>query len=203
MMASKRRARVARDLAMRQIGKTLLITVVSLGIAVSAWAGPSKATQIFGTQPVVLAASDGPATLAEGSARLTLNEIDPGKNLAARIAAISSQHRLYLVLKDLRVQEQPGILYRVYVDLPADAKPGRDDPHFVGVLNFFNAQVSGDVRPPDTGSSIFFSRDITALLKNLQSRKLLSAETTVTIVSSGTPASNSNARIGRIEIIEQ
>ncbi|PYS45203.1 MAG: hypothetical protein DMF71_00855 [Acidobacteria bacterium] len=89
------------------------------------------------------------------------------------------------------------------MDLPAGAKPARDDPHYVGVLNFFNAQVSGDIRPPDTGSSIFFSRDITALLRTLQSRKLLSGETTITIISSGTPAAESNTRIGRIEIVER
>ena len=201
---------------MKRIGKGLLLVILS-------WANPGSVfiarSQAVSSPPVefrlngggskfqsdVVAALDGPIMLTGSSMRLVLDQ--PGtkhaQTIAARLAALAPGHRLYLIFKDLRVQEQPGILYRLYLDLPAGAKPARDDPHYVGVLNFFNAQVSGDIRPPDTGSSIFFSRDITALLRTLQSRKLLSGETTITIISSGTPAAESNTRIGRIEIVER
>ena len=201
---------------MRRIGKGLLAVILgwmvlgpSLFIVKSKAMSPSTrpATNNGANeyQSSVVASLDGPITLSGGSARLTLEQpiAEKQRTLAARLTALSPDRHLYLILKDLHVKEQPGILYSLYVDLPADAKPVRDDPHYVGVLNFFNAQVSGEVRPPNTGSSIFFSRDITALLRNLQTHSLLCDETTVTIIPSGTPAADSEARIGRIEIVEQ
>ena len=201
---------------MKRIGKGLLVVVLSWAIACAVFIARSQAVSnpsiesrtddgADEIQSGVVAAVDGPIALTEGTTRITLEQ-PVAKNpqtLAARIAALNPGHHLYLILRDLRVKEQPGTLYRVYLDLPADAKPIRDDPHYVGLLNFFNAQVSGDIRPPDTGSSIFFSRDVTALVKNLQSRKLLCDETTITIISSGTPAADANAQIGRIEIVER
>ena len=156
-------------------------------------------------QSGVVAALDGPIMLTGGSTRLTLEQpaAKNAQTLAARITALEPGHHLYLVLKDLRVKQQPGILYRIYLDLPANAKPGQRDPHYVGRLNFYGAAESAEVRSANTSNATFFSFDITASLRILQNQKLLSDDTTVTIMPSGAPAAGSDARIGRVEIVEQ
>jgi hypothetical protein len=50
---------------------------------------------------------------------------------------------------------------------------------------------------------MFVSYDITRVLRNLRAQKLLTDRTTLTIIPSGTPAIQSDPRIGRIEIVEQ
>jgi len=109
---------------------------------------------------------------------------------------------IYVVVEGLRTSEQPGALYWLYLDLPANQKPsGNKSEHAVGSLNFYNAP--GD----DSGSAIkdtrFFSYDITETLKKLRAHGRLSDETTLTIIASETPIANSNPRVGRVRVIEQ
>ncbi len=115
---------------------------------------------------------------------------------------MTRKQRIYLVLRDLRAAEQPGVLYRLYLNLPPDSQPEKDDPHYVGSLNFYSAV------PPESNSSgpeggLFRSYDLTTLLRNLQQREPLGDRTTITIIPSRVPATNAKASIGRIEIVEQ
>jgi len=91
----------------------------------------------------------------------------------------------------------------LYIDLPSEARPIRTDPHYVGALNFYNAAEAGRFDAPNEKSPMFVSYDITRVLRNLRAQKLLSDQTTLTIIPSGTPALQSDPRIGRIEIVEQ
>jgi hypothetical protein len=149
----------------------------------------------------------GPVSLGSGSARVTLEPVAESgtepKTLAARIGTLARDRHIYLVVRDLRVVGQPGVLFRLYLDLPSDAKPIRTDPHYVGALNFYNAAEPGRFDALNEKSPMFVSYDITRVLRNLQSRKLLTDQTTLTIIPSGTPAIHSDPRIGRIEIVEQ
>jgi hypothetical protein len=201
---------------MSRIGKGLLAAIVGCAFfSASLFVIKSKAMSQPSTWPAsnvaaeyqsrVVVALDGPVMLSGGSARVTLAAATGanGQTLAARIAALAPGMHLYLLLKDLSVKEQPGTLYRIYVDLPADAKPVRDDPHYAGMLNFYNAGTSGDLRPPNTGNQSFLRYDITTLLKNLKAQNLLCDETTITIMPTTNPADDSDPRIGRIEIVEQ
>ena len=190
---------------MERIGKGLLV----LGLM---WAGlgsmpfiarvPSQKDDRAGIlaaashQSKVISFVDGPIKLGRCSTRVTLAPTSPTR----KIEALAPGRRIYLVVRDLRVTEQPGVLYRVYLDLPPDAKPGRTDPHYAGTLNFFNAAEPGATIAKDP---MFFSYDITTLLRNLRAHRLLFDQTTVTIIPSGTPALSSEPSVGRIEIVEQ
>jgi hypothetical protein len=149
----------------------------------------------------------GPVSLGSGSARVTLEPVAESstapRTLAARIGTLARGRHLYLVVRDLQVGGQPGVLFHLYVDLPSNAKPIRTDPHYVGALNFYNAAEAGRFDAPNEKNPMFVSYDVTRVLRNLRAQKRLTDQTTVTIIPSGTPAIRSDPRIGRIEIVEQ
>lgn len=183
---------------------SLFLTVVSLMMPLTVSSADSSRA---GEQPNLIAVAKGPIMLESGATRATLKLIttqsNEGKTLATRINALTPGRHLYLVVRDLRVAEQPGVLYRLYLDLAASEKPRRTDLHYTGTLNFFNAGESGRVDPTSGKDSKFFSYDITPTVRALQVRQLLSDETTITIIPSGTPVATSQPSIGRIEIVEQ
>lgn len=148
----------------------------------------------------------GPVSLGSDSARVTLEPVAESstapRTLAARVGTLARGRHIYLVVRDLQVVGQPGVLFRLYIDLPSEAKPIRTDPHYVGSLNFYNAAEPGRFDPNEK-NPMFVSYDITRVLRNLRAQKLLSDQTTLTIIPSGTPAAQSAPRIGRIEIVEQ
>jgi hypothetical protein len=154
-----------------------------------------------------IAFAGGPVSLGSGSARVPLEPVAESTlkqtSLGARIGTLARGRHIYLVVRDLQVVGQPGVLFRLYLDLPSDAKPIRTDPHYVGSLNFYNAAEAGRFNVPNEKSPMFVSYDITRVLRNLRAQKLLTDQTTLTIIPSGTPAIQSDPRIGRIEIVEQ
>jgi len=149
----------------------------------------------------------GPVSVGSGSTRVTLEPLAESTikqtTLGARIGTLARGRHIYLVVRDLQVVGQPGVLFRLYLDLPSGAKPIRTDPHYVGALNFYNAAEAGRFDTPNEKNPMFVSYDITRVLRNLRAQKLLTDQTTLTIIPSGTPAIQSDPRIGRIEIVEQ
>src|SRR5690349_15667765 len=73
-----------------------------------------------GTQAEALAVSRGPTALAGGPVNVALSPSAAlqGTTLASRLGALAPGDRIYLVLGDLAAQQQPGVLYHVFVDLP-------------------------------------------------------------------------------------
>ena len=198
---------------MKSIATTHLILTLALAFVVPTTFGISSrvSKKVLGGKNMPIAAeqlpvlaSDRPITLNKESTRVTLQAVDRnGQTLAARLQNLPHGHRLYLVLKDLSVKEQPGTLFRIYLDLPEEVKPEPNDLRFVGRFNFYSAGQSVGLRPPQTGGSFFFSFDITAVAQKLLAQRLLDDQTTLTILATGIPRSNSDPKIGRIEIIEQ
>src|SRR5712664_3460001 len=159
-----------------------------------------------GIRSRIIAFVDGPVSLGSGSVRVTLKpvaEAETEQKPPALIHQARTRGRhIYLVVRDLRVVGQPGVLFRLYLDLPSEAKPIRIDPHFVGALNFYNAAEPGRFDANEK-NPMFVSYNITRVLRNLRAQKPLTDQTTLTIIPSGTPAIQSDPRIGRIEIVEQ
>jgi hypothetical protein len=153
-----------------------------------------------GTRVEPLVSSTGSVELASGPVSVTLSApIQQGNKLASRLGSLAPEERIYLVLRDMATQEQPGVLYHIYLDLPAGSgAPAKDDPHYVGVLNFYNARA-------EASPGVFRSFEVTELLRNLQKQGLLSDQTTVTIIPSRSGALNTNAKpvIGRVELVVQ
>jgi tyrosinase len=162
------------------------------GLSAAPTAPPSA---VFGTTgPVALGAAPTTSSLqpkTTGGAAIPL----PG-----RASGLSSTRRAYLVLRNLKSESQPGVLYNIYVSLPRGVAPTGRNAHHAGTVNFFDS-----VQHLHTGGneSKFVSFDITEVLRDLQSRQLLTATPTVTFAPVGQPAAEAKPVVGEISVVEQ
>jgi tyrosinase len=159
------------------------------------------------------AAVSAPVALGAAPVRATLEPAAPpagaaggaAASLSTQIAALPANRHLYLVLKGLRAEALPEVLYHVYLEVPSDTAPEKREDLYVGAINFFDA-VHGDHpagAPAAPGGSRFFSFDVTDLAKTLRAKGALSAKPTVTIVPVGQPAAEAKAVVGEITLVEQ
>jgi hypothetical protein len=139
----------------------------------------------------------GPVKLQRTPVRVPLQGAE-GTPLSAILDTLGRNRRLYLVLRDLRTDEQPGVLYDVYLDLPAGAQPRENDPHYVGSFNFYNA--AGGFAP---SNARFQSFDISDVARALRARGKLTDRTTITVFAGGTPDGAAKPVIGRLELVVQ
>ena len=104
-------------------------------------------------------------------------------------------HRYYLILKGLEANAQPGVLYHVYLGLPEGTTPKPDDPHKVGIINFFDAV------PVEGGHThdVSFSFDITDSIPRLK----LADEPLVTIAPINQPNSEAKPFVGSVAVVTQ
>lgn len=146
-----------------------------------------------------------PISLSKEPARATLAPSGAAAEpLAARVKKIGAAHHLYLVIKDLKADAQPGVVYNVYLDMPANTPPVRRRAYYVGIIHFFDAVAH---EGHDTGgrsdSGRFYSFDVTKVAKSLAASGKLSASPVVTIIPSGEPAVDAKAVVGDIKLIEK
>lgn len=139
--------------------------------------------------------------IAVGSAPVAvrLEPLPSVGTFAARVSALSNR-RIYLVVRDLKVAAQPGVLYDVYMNLPAGASPAAASGFRVGVFNFFNAMHYSHA----AGSAPkFLSFDITDTARKLSTRGQLNEKPVITIAPVGKPAADAKTVIGQITLVER
>ncbi len=147
--------------------------------------------------------ASGSIELGSGPVNIPLAPTSEQQKISDLVTSLRPEQQIYLVLLGFSVQEQPGVVYQLYLDLPTGPGTGEDDPHYVGTLNFFNAaKVNNSPRQPST-SGFFRSYDVTDLLKNLQKRNTLPDRTMLTITPSHEPLASAKPTIGRIEMVVQ
>ncbi len=144
----------------------------------------------------------GPIALGAAAVRVELRAAapSPGPEFAVRMRALPDQSKVYLVLKNSVAAAQPGVVYDVFLDVPAGTTPSTDDPHYAGTINFFG--TVGMASMPG-GVARTFSLDITDVVRRLGAQNTLSATPSVLIVPSGQPDAAANPVIGQIQILEQ
>lgn len=138
--------------------------------------------------------------LGSGPTRVRLGTGEAGEAVTGETIAPRSGRKLYLVLANYRAEGPPGVVYRVYLELPANATAEVARRHYVGTFNFFDAvpHHSGAQAPGQT-----YSFDITALAERLAPHGGVSRTPNVTIVPSGRPLSDARPVIGEISIVER
>jgi tyrosinase len=151
-----------------------------------------KPETVAAAQKVVLGARAKRVTLTTANGRLG--------SFDQRVRYLRPGRRLYLVLQDLFAHAPPGVVYDVYLNLPAGAGAREAVRHWVGDLNFFDAvghqhHASGE---PD-----FVSYDITDVAQALLVKRRLGPQAIVAIVPSGSPVASARPQIGRVSIVEQ
>ncbi|MBV8200871.1 MAG: hypothetical protein JOZ15_09640 [Acidobacteria bacterium] len=169
------------------------------------------ASQVTRSEPMpmkILARSAAAVSLGTGPVTVPLTAV--GTSLAARVDALAPGRALYLVVRGLTAAEAPGVLYSVYLDLPAGAKPGENDPRRVGIIHFYDARPPGAANAPDAESPVntdaekmFFSFDLTPVAQALRRRGQLAERTTLTFIPEGVPTPTAKAVVGRLELVEQ
>jgi len=150
-----------------------------------------------------IAVRSAPVELGSGPVNIPLALAGEQPRIGDLLRALGPGQRIYLSLRGLSVQEQPGVVYLLYLDLPGGPGAGKDDPHYVGTLNFFNAAKLNEPPAQPNKNDFFRSYDITDLLINLQKANILSDPTTLTITPSREPLANAKPTIGRIEMLVQ
>lgn len=167
---------------------------------------PSNADSSHGSSEAIqgnrIAAADGPVLLDTGASRVTLKAAQPGMILASHLRSLAPDKRVYLIIGEMSAAEQPGVPYEVFFDLPSGGKADAHNASYVGTITFFNA-VRLEGAAPNTNDPRFFSFDVTGVIRTLQSKKLLTDDTTVVVKPAGTPSAEAKPRIARLELIEQ
>ncbi|HVT16094.1 MAG TPA: tyrosinase family protein [Thermoanaerobaculia bacterium] len=123
---------------------------------------------------------------------------------AQRLSKVAPDRSLYLVLKGLRANVQPGVLYDVYLQLPSGTTPDKAADHRVGTISFFDTG-HGDHTVAGAGTAAkFVSFDVTDLVTKLAADKLLATgKLDVTFAPLGHPEAAAKPSIGEISIVEQ
>jgi len=165
--------------ALFQISRRVLLLA-----AAAVLAGPAGAQ----TMPIAESRQAEPLRLGSAPVAVTLAAAQP---LRARLQAPRAGEQFYLLLQQVRAEAAVDAVYEIYLDLPAATQPSRDSRHYVGDLNFFDAE-SG------RRSASF---NITALLAELQRSGALGDAPTVTLVPNGQPSAEARPSIGKIQIV--
>ena len=142
-----------------------------------------------------LAAVSKPLALGAGPVTAVLGSTGKRSDtLAAAVESASKGQRLHVVLKDLKVEQQPGVVYRLYLNVRPESVGSDLESHRVGTLNFFNA-----VNVPAGDSRGVRSFDVTELVQRLVREQTLKGPLTLTIVPAGAP--EAKPVIGRVELV--
>lgn len=150
----------------------------------------------------------GPTALGARPVSVRLQPPTGVPGLADRVRALPPERRLYLTLRNLRAEAQPGVVYMLYLELPSGLNTRQATPYQAGVINFFEAVPHDSHGGHNAGAAggpmatRFYSFDVTTLVKNLRDKRLLSNEPTLTIAPVGSPASEAKPVIGEISLVE-
>jgi hypothetical protein len=156
------------------------------------------------TSRVLESSISGPYSLSNPSLRITLSpKREPHRQLSAELEEISADQRMYLVIKGVHANAEPGTLYHLYLDMPEHAPLKHRDVWHVGVLNFFGSVPRSRAGDTATEDSAWRSYDITAMLRNLNLRNLLTDPTTLTVVRSREVEAQSDPTVNSAEIVIQ
>ena len=116
--------------------------------------------------PEMVGASDRPMVLRGGRASVAFDMRPPVGPLAALGAARSPS--VFLNLEDIQADENPGVSYAVFVNLPDDVDL-TDDTFYVGNVALFGVEMARDLdRDHPGGHGLRYAFDITDLVARLR-----------------------------------
>jgi tyrosinase len=127
--------------------------------------------------------------------QLKLSDEPEAKKNPLSALSVPPPKRHYLMLKGLEANAQPGVLYHVYLGAPEGATPKADDPHKVGIINFFDAVPIEGAHTHD----VSFSFDVTDVLPRLK----LANEPVVTIAPINQPDAEAKPFVGSVALVSE
>lgn len=164
---------------------------------------PVPAAQGAPTGPALLAAARpsaltaGKVTLGAGKTQVALTRETGTTALhTTPLAAVATQRPVLLVFAGMETQEQPGVLYDVYLNLPDGATPSTSAPQYAGSINFFNATQTHEAGAH--GNTQTVNLPVSAALRQTGGA---GDAPTVTLVPNGTPESGAAPIIGQVKLV--
>jgi tyrosinase len=188
-----------------------VLDIASLGYTYQTWpvvptcppqlASPQAAEPITVVSTTAMELTAAPAKRrlsSPGGAQATVD-------LGTRIERLQPTRRLYVVIRDLKADIQPGVIYHVYLEVAAGATTPKSE-HWIGSINFFDAGDHGAHHAPADESGLApkekaYSFDITDLAKRLHAGGALRAEAEITIAPARTPAADAKPLVGEVSIV--
>ena len=121
----------------------------------------------------------GPIPIGPGPVEVTLSPSQTSQPLSARVRAVSGEHRVFLVVRDVRTNVAPNGIFQVFLQLPPNTAAAARQQYHVGYINFFEASSGGEHH----GGTFRF--DITDLAHRLAGLRALEGQVRVTIQPAG------------------
>ncbi|HEY1569602.1 MAG TPA: tyrosinase family protein [Solirubrobacteraceae bacterium] len=119
------------------------------------------------SEPELVGASATPVRLVGGPASVSL-QIDSQAHAAALAATgATAPQRILLGVEDIEAERNPGTVYGIYLNLPADASADVAEAHHAGNVSFFGVERARNPRGDEPAHSLRVVHDITELTKTL------------------------------------
>jgi tyrosinase len=131
-----------------------------------AMAGPDEPPT---DRPPELVGATGEAIELAGARTAAVIEVGEPSRAAGRAPEAAARRRVYLQLDGVRGDENPGVSYAVYLNLPdGDDPDDAPDVYYVGNVSFFGIEATRDVRDVHGAAGLSFSFDVTEVVGGLQ-----------------------------------
>ncbi len=162
-----------------------------------------SAVELAAIKSVTLASVTSSTPLGREPVKLSLQPASAElqqKPLTQHLRTMAPQRNLYLVIKNLHADMQPGVIYHVYLNPPEGTALKAAQPYQIGTINFFNAVPHpGHTGPSESNAETkFYSFELTDAAK-----KALNDKPTVTIAPLGEPAAEAKPVVGEVSLVEQ
>jgi len=116
----------------------------------------------------LVGATDEPIELTGGTSKVAF-PVNPASGPASRRVDGDHPERVYLTVEGIEGEDDPGVTYAVYVNLPDDDDPDEDPESFyAGNVSFFGIELVGAVDNDPAGHGLRRSFDITDLVEDLR-----------------------------------
>lgn len=153
----------------RQLGYTYEVAPPAAPAAAAPGPGPEDAAgaEPPEREPELVGASQAPVQLVGAPASVSL-DIDPQAHQAALDAmGAGAPGRILLSVEDIEAEKNPGTVYGIYVNLPADASAEVAESHHAGNVSFFGVERARNPRGDEHPHSLRVVQDITELAQSL------------------------------------
>jgi hypothetical protein len=180
--------------------RSLIVTavLVTLGLVTLVFLPTLEATGFQTEKPEVLTRVESPVVLRtrpEWFEFVLTKDLLDSRNLLSTLGARQKGH-VYLVMRNFRVEVDPGVLYAVYLT-PDPKKTKTTRKWLVGHINFYSA---GQLTYPN---DVFFSFDVTWTLRKISELRRSTDKLALFITPTGQPAPDSKVTVGQVQLVVQ
>ena len=153
-----------------QLGYTYEVAPPAAAAAAAPPPGPEDAVSAAEPperEPELVGASETPVRLVGGPASVSLDIDAQAHQAALQALGTGEPPSILLSVEDIEAEHNPGTVYGIYVNLPADAPPQVAEDHHAGNVSFFGVERARNPRGDEHAHGLRVVSDITELTQSL------------------------------------